>query len=425
MKRLFIILFFWTSSLNLLSQDTVTVLQYNLLYYGINTDWCTSSNNNINDKDGYLRTIINHIEPDIFTVNELSKSPSIHLHLLDQVLNTDGTSSYKKANFLAEAESDIVNMLYYNSEILELHSHVIAQNYIRDIDVYKLYHLTDDLQNGDTTFLICVVAHLKASSGSTNEDKRKVMVQNTMDFLNAYNDDDNYLMMGDFNVYEDSEPAYQEFLFYENTSLQFNDPVSQPGSWHNNYAFSNFHTQSTHLENTGCAASGGVDDRFDFILISNNIKQGTKNVKYMPGSYWAVGQDGNHFNESINSSPTNTSVPPDVLNALYHNSDHLPVTLKLEVGENVGIETLHYNFDISLVNPVQNELQFSLNAEEESAYQIQIIDYTGRTNLTKQLTVSGLQSKFKINVSHLQTGFYIVRVSNDKGWVVSKKIIKI
>ena len=72
---------------------------------------------------------------------------------------------------------------------------------------------------------------------------------------------------------------------------------------------SDYHTQSTHSENTGCAASGGMDDRFDFILISKNIKQGSKGVKYLSDAYWAVGQDGKHFNESINSSPTNTSVP--------------------------------------------------------------------------------------------------------------------
>lgn len=405
------------------AQDTLTVLQYNLLYYGENTDWCNSSNNNINDKDEYLKTIINYVQPDIFAVNEMSKSPSIHLHLLDQVLNADGNDTYEKANFIAEAGSDIVNMLYYNKEILALHSHLIAQNYIRDIDVYKLYHLSEDLQRGDTAFVICVVAHLKASSG--NENKRKVMAENTMDFLNDYDDDNNYLMMGDFNVYTASEPAYQEFLFYENTNLRFIDPVNKYGDWNNNYFFRDYHTQSTHENSNGCAAGGGIDDRFDFILISNNIKQGTKQVKYVPGSYWAIGQDGQHFNKSINASPANNSVPSDVLHALFHNSDHLPVTLKILVGEQVGVEDPFYALEFHLVNPISETLQFSLKLIESKAIQLQIVDLTGKIQMTENFSVSTDQFHYSIPVNNLRSGFYTVRILENNKLLVSRKVVKI
>ena len=140
MRRLLFLAFGFLFSFFASGQDTLTVLQYNLLWYGEVTDWCDNSNNNINEKDQYLKTIIDYTKPDIFSVNEMSKSPSIHQHLLDQVLNTDGVSYYEKANFLSETNSDIVNMLYYNSIKMALHSHFIAQNYIRDIDVYKLYN---------------------------------------------------------------------------------------------------------------------------------------------------------------------------------------------------------------------------------------------------------------------------------------------
>ena len=65
--RLLLIVFTSIFALSLTSQDTLTVMQYNLLYYGINTSWCTNSNNNINDKDEYLKKIINHVKPDIFS----------------------------------------------------------------------------------------------------------------------------------------------------------------------------------------------------------------------------------------------------------------------------------------------------------------------------------------------------------------------
>lgn len=53
---------------------------------------------------------------------------------------------------------------------MTLTSHKTAQNYIRDIDVYKLYFNTESLEQGDTIFMYCVIAHLKAGTGSDNEE---------------------------------------------------------------------------------------------------------------------------------------------------------------------------------------------------------------------------------------------------------------
>lgn len=407
------------------AQDTLTVLQYNLLNYGNNTSYCTSINNNINDKDDYLRTITGYIKPDIFTVNEISSSPSIHLHLLDQVLNSNGVSHYKKANFISQTQSYIVNMLYYNSEKLVLKSHEIAQNYIRDVDVYQLYFLSDDLLNGDTAFIYCVVAHLKSSSGTTNENKREVMAENTMDYLSSHNDDDNYLMMGDFNLYSSNEPAYQQFLNYSNPTVRFYDPLDKPGNWHNNSAFTDIHTQSTHADENGCASYGGMDDRFDFILISKNIQQGNKMVRYLPGSFHAVGQDGEHFNKSVNDSPQNTSVPPEVLSALYGNSDHLPVTLKLLVGKYVGINEKVVDLNISTINPVRNNLKIILRSKQKETILIELVDLNGRIRMKKQIQGNSGKQNINIPVEGMERGIYILRIYDRNELRLNRKIVKI
>ena len=425
MFKIKLFLFFTISCIALSGQDTLTALHYNLLYYGETTDWCDNTNNNINDKDDYLRTIISYVKPDIFTVNEISKSPSIHLHLLDQVMNTNGVDYYEKASSLSGDAYNIVNMLYYNSEKLALHTHTIAQSYIRDIDVYQLYYLNNDLQKGDTAFIVCVVAHLKSSSGTTNENKRLVMAQNTMDYLNTLKDKDNYLMMGDFNVYSSSEPAYQEFINYENPNLRFIDPVNREGSWNNNSSFSDLHTQSTHADENGCASYGGMDDRFDFILISNDIKEGSKNIKYISDSYRAVGQDGNHFNKSIIDSPTNTTVPADVLNALYHNSDHLPVTLKLLVDISQGINSWKPDIELSFTNPIHDELKLIFNADSRNDIRIELIDLSGKIQFEKDLLLYGQQTRLNISTSYLKPGFYILRIKSGKNLVTSEKVIKL
>ncbi len=423
MRNLFIIIVFIIQALFLQGQDTLKVVQYNLLNYGNYTSYCTSSNNNINTKDGYLKTIIGYLHPDIFSVNEISSSQSVHQHLLDQVLNTGGVTHYRKANFIHVANSYIVNMLYYNNDKLALQSHYIAQSYVRDVDVYKLYYKSNDLAQGDTVFIICVVGHLKA--GNDDQNARKIMAQNTMDYLNNYNDDANYLMMGDFNLYSNDEDAYQEFLFYPNTQLRFNDPVNQYGNWHNNSYFSHYHTQSTHSTSNGCASSGGMDDRFDFILISNSIKNDTKKVQYVDGSYWAVGQDGNHFNSAINSSPTNTSVPPDVLNALAYNSDHLPVTLKLVVDKTLGITEFDGLLeDITLVNPARNQLDLRLWARERSSLEIRVYNILGELVMKDNVRINKGENHFTRSIENFRPGMYIVRMTDENSNSLTRKLLK-
>lgn len=424
LKRFKIFVLLSVISIVATAQDTLSVLQYNLLYYGEPTDWCDNTNNNISDKDGYLRTIVGYMQPDIFAVNEISKSPSIHLHLLDQVMNTNGINYYKKAVSLSQDAYNIVNMLYYNSEKLALHSQHIAQQYIRDVDVYKLYHINNGLENGDTTFVICVVAHLKAGSGTDNENKREIMARSTMAYLDALNDEDNYLMMGDFNVYSANEPAYRQFLNYTNPQVRFYDPIDRPGDWNNNFQFRDVHTQSTHADDNGCASYGGMDDRFDFILISDDINDGTKGIKYIPGTYRAVGQDGEHFNKSINASPINTSVPTDVLSALYNNSDHLPVTLKLLVDISQGINDPVQDLGLIVVNPFSAELKVTIHAKQNEDLHVELTDMSGRVLMAEPITVMPGPTSLNLQAPLLQSGLYLLRVKKGNQLLVTKKLIR-
>jgi len=313
------------------AQDTLKVVQYNLLNYGNYTSYCTAENNNHEYKDGLLRTIIGCALPDIFTVNEISNYVFYHDRILNSVLNTDGRTSYLKATVSNIAGSDIVNMLYYNASKLTLKSHEVVQSYIRDIDLFTLYCKTSDLARGDTVFINCIVAHLKSSSGSTNEQARASMTENVMVWLKQNKETGNYLIMGDFNTYTSAESCYQNLInpLPANQAFKFYDPVNKPGDWNNSGAFASVHTQSVTIVSNGCQASGGMDDRFDHILATSQIISGSQGLKYIADSYHAVGQDGLHFDKSITDSPVNSSVPADVLTALYNNSDHLPVRLDL------------------------------------------------------------------------------------------------
>ena len=423
--RIIFLIFFLIANI-ISAQDTLKVLQYNLLNYGNNTSYCTQINNNINEKDEYIKTLINYVKPDIFSVNEISNSPAIHQRLLDNTLNVDGISYYRKADFIKVADSYIVNMLYYNSEKLVLYSHTIAQSYIRDIDVYKLYYRSDDLPDGDTAFVVCVVAHLKSSSGNDNEEKRRTMVNNTMNYLDDNNINTNRLFMGDFNVYNSSEPAYQLLLNYSNPDLNFYDPIDTPGSWHNNSSYSSVHTQSTHSSSNGCAASGGMDDRFDFILISDDMQQGSNFVQYVDGSYTAIGQDGLHYNTSINAAPTNLSAPSGVIDALYGNSDHLPILIKLSVDKTLALpENEHSLFtEIKYNNPVDKILELNIHSKAVTDSKVDIMNLSGVVLFSDKTKIVTGQNKIEYNLSRLNAGIYFAVFTDDKNGRIVRKIVK-
>ncbi|MBI9039493.1 MAG: T9SS type A sorting domain-containing protein [Bacteroidales bacterium] len=400
-------------------------MQYNLLHYGNYFNDCTESNNNVADKNEYLKTIIQYVKPDIFTVNEMGKEQYFQYLLMNDALNVDGVTKYKKANYSNVANSYIVNMLYYNSEKLVLKSQSVAQNYIRDIDVYRLYHKSSDLELGDTAFIYCVVAHLKAGNDPSDISSRTNMVNNSLSYLNGISSVRNYLFMGDLNTKTSSEQCYYNLMNYSNQNIKFYDPVNKPGNWNSNYNFRYYHTQSTHYYSNGCFSSGGMDDRFDFILINNQVKNGLRYVKYVSGSYETLGQDGKHYNDAINYIPTNTSVPSDVLNALYNMSDHLPVILKLEINktlsipenDRIPISSLNFN------NPVNEELKLNIITKSEIDIIISINSVLGKQLFQKDFSdVRGLQ--YNIPFDKFSKGFYLLSISDKHGNKIVRKIIK-
>ncbi len=419
----FIILFLFSACL--FAQDTIKVMHYNLLQYGNDFNDCTQSNNNVSDKNEYLKTIIQYIKPDIFTVNEMGKEQYYQHLLMNEALNVDGVDYFKKSGYSNVANSYIVNMLYYNSEKLVLKSQSVAQSYVRDIDVYELYHKSSDLESGDTAFIYCIVAHLKAGSDPSDISARTNMVNNSLSYLNGISSERNYLFMGDLNTKTSSEQCYYNLMNYSNPDIRFYDPVNSPGNWNSNYNYRYYHTQSTHDYSNGCFSGGGMDDRFDFILMNNQVKNGLKYVEYIQDSYQTLGQDGKHYNNSIISSPTNTSVPSDVLNSLYKMSDHLPVILKLKIDKSLSIPEIEL-IPISKLdfnNPVNYELKLNILTKTKIDLKISIYSVLGNRLFEKDFSkVRGLQ--YNIPFDKLSKGFYLLSVSDKQGNKIIRKIIK-
>jgi len=402
-------------SLQGLSQGRIKVMSYNLLNFNNYTTYCTTQNNPHQAKAGYLATIVANQQPDILCCCEVGKNPNLSStisYILGNSLNVNGVRRWSAA--AASGNEYLNNALFYDNKKLKLVAQTKVDTDIREINIYKLKHLT----SGDT--LKVAIVHLKAGTGF--ESQRGTEIQQLMNYLTAQGNNDNFIVCGDFNVYKASEPAFQNLVNPSYLPIAFYDPVNQMGEWSNNWYFSEYHTQSTHSGNGDCFSGGGMDDRFDFILMSGSIINGTKGITYTPNSYWAVGQDGNRFNGSINS-PTNNTLPSDVVDALYNMSDHLPIVAEFDFGD-VGYasENTDASFQSIVQNPANDELVVRLRTEKPREVTVNVYSTLGRIVLSYSVEVADDEVVTR-NISDLPNGVYIVSIKSE-GVSVSHRVVK-
>lgn len=434
MKHLFI-LFLSTLSFSFsFSQDTITVMHYNLLGYANSYgSWCNSTNNNINTKEAGLKLIIKDIMPDIFTCNEFGDDLQYVNRMKNNVLNTDGITYYDSSKYTAEANTSIINMLFYNKNKFSKISEQVVNHSVsgvRKTKIIKLKYLSSN--TSDEIYIYCIIAHLKAGDTSADSIDRKTMTTEIMNWMQIYyNASGNYLLMGDFNMYSSDEVGYQNLIANGNANIKFNDPINTPGDWNNSYTYRNIHTQSTHADDNGCAAPGGMDDRFDFILMSNPISTGSLKATYLTNSYKAYGQDGYHYNKSINDGANaNPLITTEITNALYTVSDHLPVTMKIKIATGVGIEKVLTTSDLTFnfTNPVSKG-NLNLNVVNKNNYfgkiKVEICSIIGQTVNSENFELSNGLNQLPIDLSNVKSGIYLIIITDKfNGRNTQKLIIK-
>lgn len=342
--------------------DTLTVMTYNILNF----------NENSTNRITYFRKIIEDVNPDILVVQEMLSVSGGQLFLND-VMNAEG-DEYSATPFIDGPYTD--NQLFYrNSIILHVKTEQIHTD-LRDISAYTL-----GLNNySDTSFkFIIYTFHLKASQGSDEEYRRYIEVLKLKEHADYHYPETHYIVAGDLNVYNANEPAYKVLM--DSMAIDLFDPIESPGNWHNSYTFRAIHTQSTRENQFGGGASGGMDDRFDFILMSE-IFHDSYGLQYVSGSYKAYGNDGNHFNKSINDG-VNTAVSTDLADALYYASDHLPVVAEVcysitnsKLSDEPNLPDKSYLLS-AYPNPFNQSVNFKVEVPEQGKYNISIFDLTG------------------------------------------------
>ena len=162
--------------------------------------------------------------------------------------------------------------------------------------------------------------HYKAGTTGSDLNRRDIEAHALRMDLDGLGEGTHAILAGDYNIQRSSEASYQTLL--SPGSGQAFDPINQPGNWNNNEAFRAVHTQAPATDPPSGLVGGGMDDRFDFQLITGEFLDG-EGMDYLNGSYRAFGNNGTHaFNGDIS---TGTGATPTVLSALMVASDHLPV----------------------------------------------------------------------------------------------------
>lgn len=408
-----------------LKADTIKMMQYNLMYYTHSTpSGCDGSDTYLNNKDINLKKIIQYVEPDLLCVNEIGTQQDYVDRLLNNVLNSDGITYYASTPLTNSSGGSIANMLYYDKRKFVLYHYEHITTSYRDINFNTLYYKSNELAQGDTVFITFIQAHLKAGSSSTDESSRNQQISRLMAKLEQSGRARNYVFAGDFNLYKATEPAYQQLLYYSNSLFRFHDPIDQEGEWNNESSYAAIHTQSTHTyAGTGeCFASGGLDDRFDFILVSPYVYYGSLGVQSIASSYHAVGQDGQHFNRSV-ISPTNNDVPSEIANALYNMSDHLPVTMSLKINATPLSVKTALPFQTTITNPVRdNMLSISIQSPAYDKLTFEIFSLEGKRLDVFSKEIASGYNNFSLPFP-FPPAFYLLSITDRQGNREVKKIV--
>lgn len=403
-------------SYSLFAQDTVVMMQYNLLYYHVNPGFCNQTNNNVDAKAEQLKKTINYIKPDIFAVNELGSTQEAVNHVLNNALNVDGVTHYAAAEIENQVGSNIMNMLFYNQDKFNLKSQTSVVTEVRDINIYTLEYTNTP----EPVEIHCAVAHLKAGSSTSDRAKRAEMTAALMEYLQTHPNTKNFMFSGDFNTRKSSEQSLQNLLNPQGDAIIFVDPADAIGDWYNKYAMRMHHTQATRKQNVGCYASGGMDDRFDFIMTSDDVLTSENNFQYIEDSYFAVGQDGNRFDESL-IVPENTSAPAEVINALYNTSDHLPVVAKFVVGDLSTISQTRTipNLEIQTINSDGNTIHLKFITDSRHKLNLDLNNVLGQTIYSDSIEINGTS---EIRIPCDESGMFLLQLSDINNNTLNKKI---
>lgn len=353
----------------------------------------------IETKNGIQRPI------DILSIQETGTGYNGAQNIVNLLNGIYGPGTYARSNILQPGQSTdgTTEAVIYNTHTVQLIDQVklataSTSGYPRAPLRFEFRPVGYD-SNSD---FYLYSSHYKAGDTSTDQSRRLAEAQLIRSDSDALPAGTPILYTGDYNIQSSSEAMYTTLLAPGNG--QAVDPINAPGSWHNNAGFAAIHTQAPQVAQFDGLSGGGMDDRFDFQLVTGTVKDGegisyigtgVPNTAVAPSqhSYHAFGNNGTTFNTDINN-PANTALPiseynpnigagepsrATVLNSLFTASDHLPVVADYQLPAKMGATVDAAPAEVIKDTPLAVDLHVSNTAPVAVAIGADELDYNYST----------------------------------------------
>lgn len=304
------------------------VVDYNLLNYPGSSGTARAP---------HFRTVLAPLDADLLVVEEIvsAAGPS---QFLNEVLEVMEPGEWATVPFIDGNDSD-ASIFYKPAKLRFLEQSAFYPNPsypLRYVHVYRMMPVDYDAAACE---LRIYAAHLKASTGY--EETRLAECTGIRNHLNAMPAGTHALLCGDLNFYaQSSEPGYAKLLEAQSNDIGRLYDGLPGGDWHDNPSLAIYHTQSPCRSGTCAsgAATGGMDDRFDFILPTLTLGTG-QGLAIIPGTCVAAGNDGLHLNLNITDDPV---IPEGAAyaTALQLASDHLPLRVDLQLPARIAVDSI-------------------------------------------------------------------------------------
>lgn len=277
--------------------------------------------------------------PDVFSLQE--QTSAVTQQIVDLLNGIYGAGTYARATSTGASSGAGTPGLIYNVTTVQLRATTTASTIsstgaARQTMRYQLRPVGYDA----AADFFLYSSHYKASTGSANEVRRNGEALQVRANADALGEGAHVLYTGDFNIYGSREAMWGT-LTAPGAGQAF-DPINRVGNWSNSAAFRDVHTQSpVTTSRYGGQVTGGMDDRFDFQLVSGEFLDG-EGLAYLDGSYHAFGNTNTHaLNGEITSGSAaalqarlpgySLAQATAVLNAIATSSDHLPVVAQYQL----------------------------------------------------------------------------------------------
>jgi len=319
----------------------------------------------IGGTDGILKAIgdevVNNISRpiDVLVLQEQYTSATTTQEIVDLLNTVYGAGTYNRDNVDGATLGAGRPGLIYNTQTVDLDElatisfgQVGGSAQARATLRYKLRPVGYETSDSSADITI-YVNHYKASNSQSDIDRRAAEAEEVRANADALGSGAHIIFAGDYNIkgsFEEPVPGqFQDsnysILLADGGDGQAFDPIdpngtwiTTPVTWNNNSQLKHTHTQAPALNPPDPLIGGGMDDRFDFQLVSGEMLDG-EGLDYISGSYHAFGNNNTHA--CCNSSITSSAIPSpslDILTKLTEVSDHLPVVADYRLPAKMGAQ---------------------------------------------------------------------------------------